>query len=234
MLPMAAGAVAEEAHATSILTRMNRRRHLLQRLLAPAARLVVRMTSVSDVWERFDLAIEPARFGSGASGGFQRYLRGPSRVRTTSLADIRDWLLACEYESDESLFASADFWQHPEQFERLRRGDCEDHALWVWRKLSELGIAAEFVVGRHANTPVTSGGHAWVTYTDSSGTPHLIESVAKEAAKMFRPLAEAREEYVPHFAVTHTLRTVAFGGYLYDLKQRVVPGDAAVCGDGTA
>ncbi len=33
-------------------------------------------------------------------------------------------------------------------FRGKRRGDCKDHALWAWRKLNELGIAAELVCGQ--------------------------------------------------------------------------------------
>jgi predicted transglutaminase-like cysteine proteinase len=34
--------------------------------------------------------------------------------------------------------------EHPGAFERRRRGDCEDFALWAWRKLAEVGVDAEF------------------------------------------------------------------------------------------
>jgi Bacterial transglutaminase-like cysteine proteinase BTLCP len=198
----------------------------LQRLLAPVARLLVRIAPAAEHWERFELPIEHRRFGTGSLVRFQSYLDGPSRVRVGSLEEIRAWLLTCQYESDESLFASADHWQHPEDFERLRRGDCEDHALWTWRKLFEIGVDAEFVVGRFAATPVASDGHAWVTFRDETGVEHLMETVAKDDSRMVRALAEARQEYVPHFSVTHACRTAAFGGYLEDAKARAKPGAA--------
>ncbi|MCC7001318.1 MAG: transglutaminase-like cysteine peptidase [Gemmatimonadaceae bacterium] len=182
--------------------------------------MLVRASPAAEPWERFDLPIGHRRFGTGSIAAFRTYLEGPSRVRSASLAEVCDWLLTCQYESDESLFASVDYWQHPEQFERLKRGDCEDHALWAWRKLVEIGLPAQFVVGRYADSPVDSHGHAWVLCADRAQGALLIESVAKTADRIVRPLAEAAADYVPHFAVTHELRTVVFGGYLGDLQER--------------
>jgi len=49
----------------------------------------------------------------------------------------------------------------PEEFEKTRRGDCDDFALWAWRQLLGLGYDARFVVGRAGRY---SAGHAWVSY----------------------------------------------------------------------
>src|SRR5207253_2493195 len=112
--------------------------------------------------------------------------------------------------SDVELFAEADFWQHPADFERLRRGDCEDFALWAWRKLAEIGIDAEFYVGRIVtDDEEVVRHHAWVVYRDG-GTEYLLEPAAHDAQRMRRPLADVMDEYVPHFAVNHRLATCAF------------------------
>ena len=57
-------------------------------------------------------------------------------------------------------------WQQPCAFEQSRRGDCEDFALWAWRKLVEMGVDAEFYVGRVmcGDDPVSARQHAWVVY----------------------------------------------------------------------
>jgi len=132
-----------------------------------------------------------------------------------------DWLRACDYVEDETLFNEKDFWQHPRTFEQLRRGDCEDHALWAWRKLRELGIPAEFVKGRCETAPGDSGLHAWVLFRDHAGVEHILESVTKaEEEAMLIPVSEARATYVPHCAVDHEFRTVAFAGYILEVQRR--------------
>jgi len=68
-------------------------------------------------------------------------LRGQSTVCVNDIAAICEWLADCEYVRDP--VHERDFWQHPKTFEQLRKGDCEDHALWAWRKLTELGIPAD-------------------------------------------------------------------------------------------
>jgi hypothetical protein len=196
------------------------RSSIIRRLFAPLGRLFLRLVPTAEHWERYELQIEHRKFGHGSITRFKWYFEGASRVRVTSVDEVREWLIGCQYESDESLFASSDHWQHPADFERLKRGDCEDHALWAWRKLVELGVDAEFVVGRYATASVESHGHAWVIYRDEAGTEHLMEAVAKDSAHMIRPLASARAEYVPHFAVSREYQTIAFGGYLEDMKAR--------------
>ena len=66
-----------------------------------------------------------------------------------SLQEICEWLVGCDYADDEAFFNEPDFWQHPVMFEQTRKGDCEDHALWAWRKLVELGFEAELVRGHY-------------------------------------------------------------------------------------
>jgi hypothetical protein len=98
----------------------------------------------------------------------------------------------------------------------VRRGDCEDFALWTWRKLGEIGIEAEFYVGRVCcGDPALDRQHAWVVYRVGRDD-FLFEPAAVSRERMIRPLAEARDEYVPHFAVNRRLGTVAFAGCVLD------------------
>ena len=154
-----------------------------------------------------------ARLGSRQE--FDWYLRGDSVVAVDSVDAIVEWLVNCEYASDEALFGRREHWQHPTTFERLRRGDCEDHALWAWRKLLELGIDAEFVVGRKLyddpEIPATKGGHAWVLFRRDE-EEFLLEAVATSVARMIRPLRAVAAKYRPEYGVGPDLKTFAFAG----------------------
>jgi len=176
---------------------------------------MLRATPTLGPWERVPFRAPPSRFGSGSRQQFDWYLRGESNVRVGSIEEVVDWLLDCEYVSDEALFGKPDHWQHPSTFERSRRGDCEDHALWAWRKLVELGINADFVVGRilvdDAEVPATKGGHAWVLFRQN-GETFLLEAVATSPNRAVQPLSAVSERYRPEFGVGADLKTFAFAG----------------------
>src|SRR5262245_32721587 len=113
---------------------------------------LVRLTTVfrrsESAWDRVPMRVPASVFGGGSRRPFADYFEGESRVAVQTVDDIVDWLQGCQYISDAELFHERDYWQHPGAFEELRRGDCEDFALWTWRKLGEIGIDAEFYVGR--------------------------------------------------------------------------------------
>ena len=177
-------------------------RHAATRLFGPES-----------VWERVRVRVPERAFGPGSQRPFAAYFEGESSVRVQSIDDIVAWLQSCEYVSDFELFHERDVWQHPAVFERQRRGDCEDFALWAWRKLAELGIDAELCVGRVVATDRPENGrqHAWVVY-HVDGTAFLFEPAARTPSMMIRPLADAMDLYVPHFAVNHRFDTNAFVG----------------------
>jgi Bacterial transglutaminase-like cysteine proteinase BTLCP len=156
-------------------------------------------------------------FGPGSRLPFAEYFEGESCVRVRSIDDIVAWLQTCEYASDIEQFHELDFWQHPSAFERLRRGDCEDFALWAWRKLVELGIDAELCVGRVIceDQPDIDRQHAWVVYCVNGGE-FLFEPAARTPSTMIRPLAGAMCAYVPYFSVNHRFETSAFVGCASD------------------
>ncbi len=136
-----------------------------------------------------------------------------------SVDELCDWLRGCVYDHDEVLFGVSDRWQSPADFERLRRGDCEDHALWAWRKLHELGFASELMVGRWLAAGVAQDYHAWVVYTDRDGRRMLLEAVTKGSTRMPRPLDEVARDYLPFHSIDGELQTFTYGGYLLALEQ---------------
>jgi len=194
-------------------------RRLLSRILAAALRALARLVPPEDPWERFPYRVPLNAFGSGNHHDFSWYLEGESRVSVATLEDIQEWLLGCEYVRDPELFREPDFWQHPTTFERLRQGDCEDHALWAWRKLLELGADVELVSGRTRRDDGSPGGaHVWLLLREN-GETFLFETTAKAKHGMLRPLAEARGEYLPSFAIDRDRRRFAYNGYLVDFGK---------------
>jgi transglutaminase-like cysteine proteinase BTLCP len=185
----------------------------LRRLLSPWLRLAERLVGRESVWERVTIPVPPGVFGPGSHHPFAEYFEGASSVSVRSIDDIVGWLQTCEYVTDQELFHERDVWQHPATFEQLRRGDCEDFALWAWRKLAELGIDAELFVGRvrEDDSSTIDRQHAWVVYR-IDGCAFLFEPAARVPSSIIRPLEDAMDEYVPHFAVNHRLATNAFVG----------------------
>jgi hypothetical protein len=190
----------------------------LARLLAPLVGLVTPRTLVEDPWERSAAALPARAFGRGSVRDFRWYFERESGVQLQSIDEICEWLLGCTYVSDRELFNESDFWQHPGTFERLRQGDCEDHALWAWRKLVELGVDAELVSGRWDVTRDDAADHAWVVYREGDAE-YVLESVARTRSAMVRPLHEVRRQYRPHVAVNARFETTAFAGYLITARE---------------
>ena len=165
-------------------------------------------------------------FGPGSRWQFPHYFEGESSVPVTSINDLVDWLATCEYVSDSDQFNERDLWQQPCDFERLRRGDCEDFALWAWRKLAEMDVDAEFYVGSVmcGDNPESARQHAWVVYR-VEGDAFLFEPAACGGQRMIQPLPDVMDDYVPHFAVDRHFTTSAFVGCLID-SPREAAGDS--------
>jgi hypothetical protein len=178
-----------------------------------------------DPWERIEQGLAVPWYGSGAPPDFREYLSGISSVDVESVDDICSWLRTCTFATDEALFGRADVWQHPLEFEVRRAGDCDCHALWAWRKLHELGISAEFLSGRRRLADGNEEGHCWVQLVSSAGSL-ILESTEKEGS-MLRPLSSAREEYIPHLAVSTSLARVSYWGLLYKWAGVRAPGAIA-------
>jgi hypothetical protein len=199
-------------------------RESLRRLLSPLERMAARLLGSESPWEPIRMRVPPGAFGPGSQQPFARYLEGESSVRVQSIDDIVAWLQTCEYVTDIELFHARDVWQHPGAFEKRRRGDCEDFALWAWRKLAEVGVDADFCVGRVICDEGPDRQHAWVVFHVDE-TAFLFEPAARIRSRMIRPLADAMAEYVPHFAVNHRLDTNAFVGCASDSRRDSSRGD---------
>jgi hypothetical protein len=171
-----------------------------------------------DPWERVAVTPRLHMYGSGARLDFPKYLEGPSQVPVASVEEIQAWLLECQCESDAVLFAESDFWQHPVTFERLRAGDCEDFALWAWRKLIELGVDADIIAGYCLKGGELDGRHAWILFREG-GTEYLFEPTCRTKDGMIRPLADVRDAYLPEFGADRTGRRFGFTGYAIGQKR---------------
>ena len=197
----------------------SRTRRVLAYALRPLLRLALRWFPPGDPWERLDYAAPLFAFGSGARRDFDWYFEGESAVTVASLEEVHAWLATCEYASDPHLFQEPDFWQHPRTFEHLRRGDCEDYALWAWRKLVELGHHATLVVGCALPRREGHGRHAWLL-VDRDGVEFLYEPGWRDWEQALRPLDRVKTEYLPEFGVGPDRRRFSFGGYLHVLRER--------------
>jgi hypothetical protein len=83
-------------------------------------------------------------------------------------------LETCRGVSDKDQFGKDDYWMPPEDFEKARKGDCDDFAMYAWRQLLEMGYKARFVVGTVGDSPVK---HAWVMF-EKDGRHFLLEPQA--------------------------------------------------------
>jgi hypothetical protein len=124
---------------------------------------------------------------------FADYRAARLRVAVRDAAGVREWLRGCRYVRDPERFGVRDLWLHPEDFEKSRRGDCEDHALWAWVQLARLGLLARFTVGR------ARGGHAWVTLYGDDGIL-IFETTQKDPRYVPKPW-DGNPDYLPSWSV---------------------------------
>ena len=191
-------------------------------LIAPfrraAHQLRLRLFPVRDPWLRLSHEAPLVLFGDGARHGFDWVFEGETEVSVTTLDEAIAWLAECRYETDASLFREADYWQHPRTFEQLRRGDCEDFALWAWRKLIELGVDADLVIGRRVPPTSDNSRHAWIVFRQD-GDEFLFEPVLGDRSVAIRPTSSVRGEYIPELGVSRERRCFFFAGYAYFLQN---------------
>lgn len=124
-----------------------------------------------------------------------RYVTQPLTVKCQTLDDLRKFLRTCRGVSDKEQFGKEDHWMPPEDFEKSRKGDCEDFAMYVWRQLLQMGYKARFVGGRVDDSPVK---HAWVTF-EKDGKHFLLEPQARFLGLWFPRLDALR--YKPDVSV---------------------------------
>lgn len=149
-------------------------------------------------------------YGGGCDQAFDVYLQGESQVAVKNIGEIADWLLACKYISDPEYKGVRDHWQHPIEFEQTRTGDCEDFALWTWRKLIELNVQCEFMVGKWVHNGRT-GTHAWVLFYDDN-KPVIFETTGITKDRMFKPLESVAAEYIPFASIDNKVQKKVYVG----------------------
>lgn len=196
-------------------------RKSLSAISLPLSRALLNRRSAPDPWMRLRHPVPAALYGAGSHMEFEWYLEGDSNTNVSSVDDIIGWLSECRYASDQEQYQSEDLWQHPSAFEQVRIGDCEDFALWAWRKLIEIGEKTEFVAGRirrSAADELWSVGHAWV-HLELAGESYLLDTVCRERKVMLRKLDDVQEEYLPELSVDEMLSRFVYGGY-YVLRRR--------------
>jgi transglutaminase-like cysteine proteinase BTLCP len=127
----------------------------------------------------------------------QRYIAQPLKLHCRDLKELRHFILGCRYLSDKEQFGQLDYWNTPDDFEKRRRGDCDDFALWTWRQLIGMGYDdVRFVVGTSGRY---GGGHAWVQFSDH-GRRFLLDPLRGHLSPWLPRLATIR--YRPEMSVT--------------------------------
>jgi transglutaminase superfamily protein len=139
----------------------------------------------------------------------KRFLSQPLSVKCENIHDIRKFLRECHYEYDIDQFGKDDYWLPPEEFEKTKKGDCEDYSLWVWRQLMNLGYKCRFVAGHSGKY---GNGHAWVTL-QKDGKDYLVEPLIGSCFKRLPRLNMIR--YEPETSVEWD------GEKLYYFKHKV-------------
>jgi hypothetical protein len=124
-----------------------------------------------------------------------RYVSQPLTVQCNSIDDILQVLRGCKGVSDKEQFGKEDYWQPPEHFEKTKKGDCDDFALWTWRQLLAIGYDARFVAGR---TGRYGEGHAWVEFFED-GRCYLVEPQLRFLGRRLPRLSTLR--YHPRISV---------------------------------
>lgn len=186
-------------------------------VLRAALRLLTRGMTDVDRWERLDTAAPMREYEAGKETDFASYLAGASLVAVRDTHEVEAWLRGCEYEREPE---RPEAWSaRPSHFERERRGNCFDHALWAWRRLRELGHDAELVMGRR-DRDRQEARHAWVVVRAPGGDV-LWETVEKDDEAMVRPLRDLPvDEYWPEHGIGAQGQRFVYGGYLPRLMRR--------------
>lgn len=192
----------------------------LKRISRALCYLLLRTVPAREPWERIPCEVPLQMFGKGARKDFSWYFEGVSGVTVTTVEEMQRWLLECRYARDPELFLESDFWQHPCTFETLRMGDCEDFALWAWRKLVELRYDAELVAGHLYTSDQALVGHTWVIF-GQNGNRYVFDPVIRDSRRMIRPLDQVMHLYAPEVSVDGDLRRYAYGAYVRRKRARV-------------
>ena len=150
-----------------------------------------------------------------------RYVSQPLAVQCETIQDICKFLRGCRAQSDQDLFNKREYFQPPEEFERLKKGDCDDFALWTWRQFIALGYDARVVFGKAGRF---GQGHAWVEFFQDNKC-YLVEPQLGALGEAMPRLSTLR--YAPQFSASWDGKTLAYYAHkerLYQLSFIRLPG----------
>jgi len=139
-----------------------------------------------------------------------RFLSHHLAVHCADTEEVRRFLCSCRYVSDEKLFGKQDYWQPPEEFEKLKAGDCEDFSLWTWRQLLEMRLDCRIVFGRHGRYGI---GHSWVMFFED-GRCYLVEPQARFRGPRLPRLLTL--SYEPQFSISWNDETLRYYAHKRD------------------
>jgi len=123
------------------------------------------------------------------------FVRSELKVKCNSIREIGEFLRKCRYVSDKKQFNRNDYWMPPNEFEKKRKGDCEDFALWTWRQLMDMGFRCRFIVGYSGKY---GEGHSWLT-AEKDDKKYLVEPLASGIGQKLPRLSFIR--HVPEISV---------------------------------
>lgn len=166
-------------------------------------------TTHNNLWKWQYKDIPNNFFGPGCKHSFEHYVSGESNIDVNNLDQLCDWLATCDYVADIIKHGKHDYWTHPDDFERERSGDCEDFALWAWRKLKQMNLSAEFMVGKLIQPDGRIENHAWLMLIENDNRI-ILETTAKNKQTMLKPFEQYHPYYLPFAAVTAEFRKKAY------------------------
>jgi hypothetical protein len=144
-----------------------------------------------------------------------RYVSQPLSFQCSSIKELCHFLNKCAYMSDQEQFHREDYWMPPEEFEKCKRGDCDDFALWTWRQLIGMGYKARYVIGRSGKY---GEGHAWVTM-EKMGKFYIVEPLASMTGEALPRLSVVR--YEPNGSVEWDGRNIYY--YIHEKREFSLP-----------
>ena len=100
----------------------------LQRLCSPLIRWMLSQGKQLETWEREEIQnpfIFISKIRKDIPSDFHKFLTGKLCYLPQTLEDMEQWLRGCEYATDMEQFGKNDYWQHPAEFEKRRKGDCD-------------------------------------------------------------------------------------------------------------
>jgi hypothetical protein len=140
---------------------------------------------------------------------------GPTRIDGAA-SILRFRQAGTSANSEKEQFGEADYWLPPDEFEKTKKGDCEDFALWAWRQILHMQYPARFVAGSAGRY---GEGHAWVTFF-KGGKWYLLEPLARAAGAVLPQLSIAT--YKPKFSMAWDGKDISYYAHK-DLHFNVTP-----------